>query len=66
MKQIITTLILSILIASGFDQNKASDGKIYLLVRADDIASFHVANIACIRSAIEGIAQSIEIMVTCA
>ena len=66
MKQIITALIFSIFIASGFAQNKASDGKIYLLVRADDIASFHDANIACIRSATEGIAQSIEIMVPCA
>ena len=41
----------------------AADGKIRLIVRADDIASSHAANLACIKSYREGIARSVEIMV---
>lgn len=66
MKRILAAFIASIFVASVVAQKTADDDKIYLLVRADDIASFHDANVACIRSATEGIARSIEIMVPCA
>lgn len=41
----------------------AADGKIRVLVRADDIGSSHAANEACIRVYREGIARSVEVMV---
>ncbi len=41
----------------------APAGEIRLLVRADDIASSHAANEACIRAYREGIARSVEIIV---
>ena len=66
MNRILTVFLILIINSSVFAQNIKSDDKIYLLVRADDIASFHDANIACISSAKEGIAKSIEIMVPCA
>jgi len=40
--------------------------EISLLVRADDMGSFHDANVACIKACTEGIARSIEVMVPCA
>jgi len=40
--------------------------RICLLVRADDIGSFHDANLACIQSVKTGIARSVEIMTPCA
>lgn len=45
-----------------FAQN---DNEIRLLVRADDIGSFHAANIGCIDSYRNGIARSVEIMPPC-
>jgi chitin disaccharide deacetylase len=36
-----------------------------LIVRADDIGSSHAANVACIRSYLEGVARSVEVMVPC-
>jgi predicted glycoside hydrolase/deacetylase ChbG (UPF0249 family) len=42
-----------------------SPDSIYLIVRADDIASAHAANKACIDVYTHGIAQSVEIMVNC-
>jgi len=66
MNRILTGVLILIFATSVFAQNEKNDGKIYLLVRADDIASFHDANIACIRSAKEGIVKSIEIMAPCA
>ena len=41
------------------------DNGIYLIVRADDMASFHASNTACIKACKEGIARSIEVMVPC-
>ncbi len=41
------------------------DKEIRLLVRGDDIGSFHAANIGCIKSYKEGIMRSVEIMVPC-
>ncbi len=43
----------------------ADDEDIYLIIRADDIGSSHAANIGCIKSFDEGIAQSVEVMVPC-
>lgn len=39
---------------------------INLIVRADDIASSHAANLACIKTCTEGIVRSVEILVPCA
>lgn len=44
----------------------AQSHEIRLLVRADDIGSFHAANVACIESYQNGIARSVELMVPCA
>ncbi|MBN2271833.1 MAG: polysaccharide deacetylase family protein [Sedimentisphaerales bacterium] len=49
---------------------KAADGsarnsdEIRLIVRADDIGSSHAANVACMKSYREGIARSVEVMVS--
>jgi chitin disaccharide deacetylase len=40
--------------------------EIRLLIRADDMASSHAANLACIQSCRDGIARSVEIMAPCA
>lgn len=48
------------------DSNLLEKEEIKLIVRGDDIGSFHAANIACIRSYSEGIMRSVEIMVPCA
>ena len=42
------------------------NNEIKLLIRADDIGSFHAANVACIESYKNGIARSVELMVPCA
>lgn len=47
-------------------QNPCGDESIYLLVRADDIGSFHAANVACIESYQNGIARTTELMPPCA
>jgi predicted glycoside hydrolase/deacetylase ChbG (UPF0249 family) len=52
-------LLLSNLLFSQKDE-------IYLLVRADDIGSFHAANLACIESYQNGIVRSVELMPPCA
>jgi hypothetical protein len=43
----------------------AQNGKIRLLVRSDDMASSHAANVSCIEVATKGISRSVEIMVPC-
>jgi len=43
----------------------AQNEKIRLLVRSDDMASSHAANVSCIEVATKGISRSIEIMVPC-
>ncbi|HEX7583284.1 MAG TPA: ChbG/HpnK family deacetylase [Prolixibacteraceae bacterium] len=43
----------------------AQNNKIRLLVRADDMASSHAANVSCIEVATKGISRSVEIMVPC-
>jgi chitin disaccharide deacetylase len=44
----------------------AQNNEIQLLVRADDIGSFHAANVGCIESYQNGIARSVELMPPCA
>ncbi|MHB9048818.1 MAG: polysaccharide deacetylase family protein [Pirellulales bacterium] len=41
----------------------AEQGKIRLIVRADDMGSSHTANVACIQCCREGIVKSVEVMV---
>jgi predicted glycoside hydrolase/deacetylase ChbG (UPF0249 family) len=43
----------------------AQNNEIQLLVRADDIGSFHAANVGCIESYQNGIARSVELMPVC-
>jgi len=43
-----------------------TDNEISLLLRVDDIGSFHAANVACIETYQKGIAQSVELMAPCA
>ncbi|NEW84458.1 MAG: ChbG/HpnK family deacetylase [Mariniphaga sp.] len=43
---------------------QAQNGKIRLLVRSDDMASSHAANVSCIKAA-KGISRSVEVMVPC-
>ena len=63
MKKIACLFFLMFTLIGAYCQQ---DGEIRLLVRADDMASFHDANVACINSATGGIAKSIEVMVPCA
>ena len=55
----------ALLFASASSRCQNADD-ISLLVRADDMGSFHDANVACIQACTEGIARSIEVMVPCA
>ena len=65
MKSHVIVLLIVFLIPFRliFAQN---DNSVYLLVRADDIGSFHAANEACIESYKNGIARSVELMAPCA
>jgi predicted glycoside hydrolase/deacetylase ChbG (UPF0249 family) len=63
MKKIALTFLKVFLSMSLFSQ---SDNTVQLLVRADDIGSFHVANVGCIESYQNGIARSVELMPVCA
>lgn len=63
---IITIIIVFIICQSSLSENNITQkNPIRLIIRADDIASFHAANIACIKTYREGIARSVEIMVPC-
>ena len=52
MKKLFLSLTFLMTIFFGFAQH---DQKIYFLVRADDMGSFHAANIGCIQSYHEGL-----------
>jgi len=54
--------MLLLLVAASF--SNAQNGKIRLLVRSDDMASSHAANLSCIKAA-GGISRSVEVMVPC-
>lgn len=62
MKKSILTVCLFLISLSLFAQTE----EIKLLIRADDIGSFHAANVACIEVYKNGIARSVELMVPCA
>ena len=69
-RNIRTTAMLALLLAlcvlhlATPAQSQTGTG-IRLIIRGDDIASSHAANVACIKTATEGIAQSLEIMAPC-
>ena len=62
MKKTILLFVMAFFATSIFGQKNS----IKLLVRADDIGSFHAANVACIESYQNGIARSVELMAPCA
>lgn len=62
MKKSFLSICLYFIIMNLFAQTE----DIYLLIRADDIGSFHAANAACIESYKNGIARSVELMAPCA
>lgn len=62
MKKSFLSICLYFIIMNLFAQTE----DICLLVRADDIGSFHAANVACIESYKNGIARSVELMAPCA
>jgi len=59
-------LVAAFLVFSPLQSQAQQRNDIRLIVRDDDMASFHDANVACIKTCKEGIARSIEIMVPCA
>lgn len=66
-KKILFVLFMAIVSGAHFvfAQEKVTNPGVQLLVRGDDIGSFHAANLACILSYTEGIVRSVEIMVPC-
>jgi len=62
MKQSFLIICLYLITMNLFAQSE----DISLLIRADDIGSFHAANVACIESYQNGIARSVELMAPCA
>ena len=60
MRVILITAILFFLLLPG---SLFAENEIRLIVRGDDIGSFHAANLACIKTCKEGIVQSLEVMV---
>ncbi len=59
-------ITLLFLIMLFFATRIIAQNEIKLLVRADDIGSFHLANVACIEAYQNGIARSVELMAPCA
>jgi predicted glycoside hydrolase/deacetylase ChbG (UPF0249 family) len=66
MSKLISVLALLFMTYSVFSQKDNPADEIQLLIRADDIGSFHAANVACIQSYENGIARSVELMAPCA
>ncbi len=58
-------ILFILFVMSIFSLSTQNESKIYLLVRADDIGSFHAANVGCIESYQKGIARSVELMPPC-
>lgn len=56
-------VLLTLMFLSSAVQSQTN--KIRLLVRSDDMASSHAANVSCIEAATKGISRSVEIMVPC-
>jgi hypothetical protein len=58
--------ILAVCFSFLIKKENTGNGPIKLIVRADDMASFHAANLACTKVYTNGIARSVEVMVPCA
>jgi len=58
--------LLTLLFICFFMISQAQESDIRLIVRGDDIGSFHAANVGCIESYQNGIARSVELMPVCA
>ncbi len=52
--------LVSVISANGQQSNE-----IRLIVRGDDIGSFHAANLGCIKSYTDGVERTVEVMVPC-
>ncbi|SHF10073.1 hypothetical protein SAMN05444274_103493 [Mariniphaga anaerophila] len=63
MKNLVLSLIFGLTVSFGFSQQNE---EFQLLIRADDIGSFHAANKSCIEVYKNGIARSVELMPPCA
>ncbi len=66
MSKLVTGLVLLFMSLFALAQENKTTDEIHLLIRADDIGSFHAANVACIESYQNGIARSVELMAPCA
>ena len=62
MKNLIPVFISILFSTLLFAQN---NDEIYLIIRGDDIGSFHAANVGCIESYRNGIMQTVELMPPC-
>ncbi len=61
-----TIIIIALFLSSiGFLSGQRPESNIRLIIRGDDMGSFHAANVACIESYRNGIMTSVEIMVPC-
>ena len=60
-----SSIIVGILILTSFNLTAQNENNINLIIRGDDIGSFHAANIGCIESYKNGIMTSVEIMPPC-
>jgi len=60
MSKLTSVLSLLFMSLSVLSQKVNPSGEIQLLIRANDIGSFHSANIACIESYQNGIARSVD------
>lgn len=59
-------VVTSLVWLGGHDvlAGSGGSGEICLIIRADDIGSSHAANVACMKSYADGIARSVEVMVS--
>lgn len=65
MKGLNAIIIFWVLIHITLNVSAQKSDEIYLIIRGDDIGSFHAANIGCIESYQKGIMQSVELMPPC-
>jgi hypothetical protein len=58
-------MLLTLFVALPGLMGQRENNPVKLIVRGDDMASFHAANVACIESYRNGVMTSVEIMVPC-
>ncbi|HYW94728.1 MAG TPA: ChbG/HpnK family deacetylase [Bacteroidales bacterium] len=60
-------ILMAMMLSAGlvFSAAGQKDDEIRLIVRGDDIGSFHAANIGCIKAYTDGVERSTEVMVPC-